>query len=141
MDSAIISNAIDKTNSEDAFWASLVDESGASIGPVDGGCLIYATAILDAVGSGDLVRIASDTNGGQTEHYGARIDGVIYDFDGPAHTPELWIERFKTNELIRDRQCFLAEGFDGNTDTPNNRAAVKAISRFLAKIICAQAVN
>lgn len=129
----MIQHAIEKTYQDEAFWSTLTEKSTAQSGPFDGGCLICAKALIHAFGGGELVRIASELNGGQTEHYGARINGIIYDFDGPANTPTEWIARFVSQEQINDRTCSFDKGYDAETETPDDPVAVKAISRLLMK--------
>lgn len=129
-----IKQAIKATYNNEAFWTTLLDESMAQAGPFDGNCLNCAKALIDAFGEGQLVRIASNLNNGQTEHYGALIDSVIYDFDGPAESPDDWIARFIKNESINDRQCYYAEDYDADTPTPDDPATVKAISKIIVKL-------
>lgn len=113
-----------------AFWSVMLDESEAQSGPSDGGCLIAAKAIIRANDGGDLVRIISNIGVG-IEHYGARIDGRIYDFNGVFSSPQSWIKKFKSLENINDRKLVFAEGYDENTVIPDDPAAVKKVAALI----------
>jgi hypothetical protein len=113
-----------------AFWSVMLDESEAQSGPSDGGCLIAAKAIIHANDGGDLVRIISDIGIG-IEHYGARIDGRIYDFNGVFSSPQSWIKKFKSLENINDRKLVFAEGYDEKTVIPDDPAAVKKVAAMI----------
>lgn len=123
--------AIPEAMESDAFWKILIDESYAQSGPFDGGCLICAKAMALAVIGSDLVRITSKANGGQTEHYGIRCEGRIFDMAGECTGQHEWIDRFKKAEMITDRELGFAVGFDPMTDTPDDPRASKRISQIL----------
>lgn len=108
-------------------------DSEAQSGPFDGGCLICAKGLIQAVGRGKLVRIVSNSNGGQTEHYGAEIDGLIYDADGSAPTPAAWIERFAAEERIKDRVLDFDRGYDDESEIPDDPRAVKDLAKQLRR--------
>lgn len=101
--------AIKETYANDDFWKVILD-STASAGPFDGGCLICAKAIVAAAGRGEIVRIVSDLNDGQTEHYGVRICSEIFDFGGRHESPDAWIKWLAEEEGITDRTLSFAEG-------------------------------
>lgn len=128
-----LSHSITQVYKNIFFWHTLVDQSKVQAGPFDGGCLICAQAIIKAVGRGVLVRITSPLNDGQTEHYGALIDGMIFDFDGPAKSSNKWIERFRKNEMIYDRKLFFAKGLDLTTETPWELSTSLAIAELIIK--------
>lgn len=129
-----IESAIKRVSLSDDFWDVLLDGSTATSGPFDGGCLICAKGIILAFG-GELVRITSPLNGGQTEHYGALIDHVIYDFDGPSDSSEGWIERLKNNEQVFDRELRFVFGYDEETATPDDPVAAKRVSMLLLNCV------
>lgn len=106
---AAISRAIALTYKSKRFWDAMVEQSTFRSGPFDGGCYVVASALIAAVGAGDLVYLASSLNSGQVEHFGVRIDGVYYDFSGPARSPYEWIERLRQDEFIYDRDLFFDE--------------------------------
>ena len=116
----------------DAAYDLLVNESVAQAGPYDGACLICARAIIDAANGGDLVRIVSDVRGGQTEHYGARIDGVIHDAEGAYRTPGQWFRQLARLERIFDRIFSLAVGSDSTSSIPDDPAAQAKLARLIA---------
>jgi hypothetical protein len=124
-------SAIKKTYKDEKFWSILLDESTAQSGPFDGGCLICARALILACPSAELVRITSPCNGGQTEHYGVRLEGLIYDFDGLASSHTEWIDRFKKVELVNDRELGFATGYDPDTPTPDDVRASEQISQLI----------
>lgn len=99
-------------------------------GLFDGGCLIFAKALILRFG-GNLVRIISPSINNQTEHYGALIDGVIYDGDGGIDTPSHWIQRIMLSECIRGRTLAFELGYDPHSDIPDDPAASKAIAKAL----------
>ena len=111
-------------------WDELLNQSEARSGPFDGGCLICAKALIHALGSGHLVRIVSAPNQ-QTEHYGAIINGTIFDFDGGAHSSEEWMKRFTANEYVHDRVLSVQHRFDSTANIPDDPKSVKRISRLL----------
>jgi hypothetical protein len=129
----MLTQAIESTCKDESFWRVLVDESVAQSGPFDGGCLICAKALMLTVTDAELVRITSPLNGGQTEHYGVRVNGSIYDFDGIAHTEDKWIDRFRAVELVYDRDLDFGVGFDAKTGTPDDPEASKKISQIILK--------
>jgi GNAT superfamily N-acetyltransferase len=125
-----LATAIRRTYKDDAFWELMVNGSKAESGPFDGGCLVAARALIEAFGEGDLVRMVSPLNGGQTEHYGVRIGKTICDFSGPFDTPKAWIDHFVREESVRDRALSFAEGFDPQADIvddPQTSSKVAAI--------------
>jgi len=121
------------------FWRILLEESEAQAGPFDGACLICAKAIIRAAGRGRLVRLMSNLC--PEEHYGALIDGAIYDFYGRHSSPKTWIKQFADKESVVDRVFAYAEGFPGETESfeggqfepeiPDDPYAEKKIARLL----------
>jgi hypothetical protein len=95
----------------DAVMNLLVNSHVAS-GPFDGGCLVVARAIIEFVGEGNIVRMVSNINHGQTEHYGALVRNRIYDADGMHVTWQMWTQHFAEVEHVHDRQLGYAEGID-----------------------------
>lgn len=126
---------IEKVNADDQFWNVLVNESVAQSGPFDGGCLICAKALQLAVEGAELIRISSDANGGQTEHYGIILNGSIYDMAGIADTEEEWITRFRNSEGIRDRVLSFSTGYDSESLIPDDAKASKKISQIFLRYI------
>jgi len=114
-----------------SLWRALAAVGTQGCGPFDGGCLISAKAMIAAVGHGDLVRIVRDD---QTQHYGARIAGAYFDFDGPADTAEQWIQRFAKNEHLEVTGLGFAEG-EGQEhgEIPDEPAISTAIAALLLK--------
>lgn len=117
----------------EAIWDVLINESAAKAGPSDGACLICAKAILHDFGRGELVRIVSDANGGQTEHYGALVDGVIYDLEGDCNSPEEWIKRFSELEApyVRGRKLSFAFGLDEKSEIVDDEAASRKVANLM----------
>lgn len=129
----MIQEAIEETFKDDRFWNILVNESVAQSGPFDGGCLICAKAMQLAIEGAELVRITSELDGGQTEHYGIRIDNIIYDMDGMAESEREWVSRFQKNESINNRILGFSLGYDESSPIPDDPYASKKISQILAK--------
>jgi hypothetical protein len=125
--------AIEETYNDEQFWRVLLEESIAQSGPFDGGCLICAKAIKLAVVDAELVRIVSDLNGGQTEHYGIRLENSIYDMDGMATSESAWVSRFQYNESLNDRVLGFATGYDEKSLIPDDAHASKKISQIFLK--------
>ncbi len=125
--------AITKTYLDSQFWQVLQEASSECYGPFDGACLICANALILAAGGGELVHIKSDLNNGQCEHYGALIDGVIYDFDGPCSGPDKWVTRFKKNERVYDRELSFSTGPANNSDILDDPKAVQQVAAILKK--------
>ena len=126
-----LSRAIRKAGRSNQVMKALVDESEAQSGPFDGGCLIFAKALMMALGSGVLVRMESELNGGQTEHYGLAVGDTIYDASGGYHSPEEWISTFIEVEGIHDRTLRLADGYDPDSDIPDDPQASKKVATLL----------
>lgn len=131
----MLCRAIKRTYEDDMFWDILVDQSTARSGPFDGGCLICAKAMMLCVDGVELVRITSTLSGGQTEHYGVSYKEKIYDFAGVAHSPAKWLERFRREENIYDRELGFAVGFDLNSEIPDDVRAAKLISQIITKYL------
>lgn len=104
--------------------------SEAGSGPMDGGCLICAKALIMANGKGDLVRLYSH----QTEHYGAMVDGVIYDSDGAHRTEQEWIDNFSKSEMFTG-PLTVEPGHDAESSIPDDPQAVTQLAKVLTKII------
>lgn len=125
--------AIKETYANDEFWKVILD-STASAGPFDGGCLICAKAIVAAAGRGEIVRIVSDLNDRQTEHYGVRICSSIFDFGGRHESPDAWIKWLAEEEGITDRTLSFAEGMGPESPEScivSDRAAENAIAGMI----------
>lgn len=103
-------------------------------GPFDGGGLIVAKALQVALGEGELVRITSNLNDNQTEHYGIRVPtGGIYDAAGGYESSLQWIGTFAQLEHVHDRRLSFAEGFDdcASAEIPDDPVAVKQLAQVL----------
>lgn len=115
--------------------AQALIESPANAGPFDGGCRIFANALLRAFGSGTLVRIVSQRGGGQTEHYGAKLHGVVVDFAGPAISPTAWVERFASAEHLEKETLSAVDGDDPETSISEDRTATTTIAELIAPLV------
>jgi len=124
-----IGNAIRNVYRDDKFWDILLNHKPIWAGPFDGGCLVCARAIIESTGRGELVRMASNLN--NAEHYGARIDGVIYDFDGAHNSPAQWIKWFAQKEGITDRTLQFKEGYAENKEIIDDPATTSKIAKML----------
>lgn len=129
-DTGPIAASIRRAAKDNAVW-KILDQSVRS-GPFDGGCLICAKAIRLAFG-GELVRVVSDANGGQTEHYGTKIDGVIYDFAGPHASEGEWIDGFSRRERMPAARLHVERGHDSASDIPEDPRAEKDIAKILSR--------
>ena len=130
----VISKAIYLTYKSKRFWTEMVENSSFNSGPLDGGCRCAAESIVQAVGKGELVYIASQLNGGQLEHYGARIEGIIYDFGGCHETPERWVECFKKEEQVYGRDLFFVDGIVRHIDNvPQDTECSNKVAGLLRK--------
>lgn len=127
-----LATAIRRTYEDESFWELIIHNSKAESGPFDGGCLVCARALVEAFG-GDLVRMVSPLNGGQNEHYGARIGGRICDFYGPFDSTQDWIANFVTKENIRDRHLSFAEGFTDQNSIVDDSVASSAVAKILTR--------
>lgn len=125
--------AIKETYANDEFWKVILDSSALS-GPFDGGCLICAKAIMAAAGRGEIVRIVSNLNDGQTEHYGVRICSEIFDFGGRHESPEAWIKWLAEEEGITDRTLSFAEGMGTELCILSDCTAENAIAGMLRDV-------
>lgn len=128
-----IAFSIKRVFESDSLWSILLNESDVRSGPFDGACLICAKALIRANGNGSLVRIVSDLNDGQTEHYGANIDGDIYDFDGLHGSPSAWIETFAAKENMAGRQLSFAMGWDSESEIPDDPATERKVAALFQK--------
>jgi hypothetical protein len=126
-----ITTSINRVYKDDRLYEALDFGQANGSGPFDGGCLICAKAILRAFGGGDLVRIVNEKTD-ETDHYGARIDGVIYDFSGSYRRPSAWIAQFKKSENVKHEQSF-AEGYDETSDIPDDPTSEKEIAKLLTE--------
>lgn len=128
-----LSAAIAQVSRTQQFWKLMLEESRAEAGPFDGGCLIVAQALIQAAGRGELVRVASELN--PAEHYGARIDGVVYDFNGAAASEQEWVERFVSTEQATDwgRIWHFAEGLVPCADIIADPKTSVAVAEMLRK--------
>ncbi len=114
---SLIVSSIRRVYKSNAFWTAMLDESKFKSGPFDGGCLVCAKALIRVFG-GSLVRIVNSSKN-TTEHYGALIDGGIYDFDGFHSSPNKWMQTFEKHEHT-GRDLYFAEGFDKKSVIPND---------------------
>lgn len=121
-----IGTAIARVQENDSFWDLLLTNLGG--GPFDGACLVCARALMLTFG-GEFVRLDC---AGRADHYGARIQGVIFDFDGPAPSPAAWINRFRANELV-DHQLAFQVGLGLPGTIPDDPETARLISDFLER--------
>lgn len=107
----------------------LVDATGG--GPCDGGCLIVAKAVIHAMGRGSLVRLVS---GAISQHYGALVDGIIYDAHG-SHSPRTWARKFaklEHTDVFEYREGYVDETDSGIPDDPR---AVQELTPILFRAL------
>lgn len=105
--------------------------SKAQSGPFDGGCLICAKAILSAIGHGELIRVVSKKN--DVEHYGALIDGVIYDMSGSFDSRDSWINYLR-DHLLLDKVIWTDIGLVGS-EIPDDADCVVHIAASINEIM------
>lgn len=118
---------------EEELWNILVEETKPQAGPFDGGCLICADAIINAMGEGGLVRIESNRVGvPQTEHYGVTIKGYVYDFNGLHDGPDQWVASFR-KEAPHLESAALRINFqhDKGSEIVRDTAASEKIGKLL----------
>ncbi len=123
-----LEQSIRKTYCSKQFWEAL--DQTVKAGPFDGGCLVCALALNEAAGEGEIVRIVDETTG-ITHHYGLRIGGTVYDFDGSCNS-RTWVQRFARNENISGRPLSIMTGIDQRSSITNNRKAVREIAKLIA---------
>jgi len=116
------------------------DEVFWQFGPMDGGCLIFAKAMLLAFGPGKLARITRQIGDNenwysQTEHYGVVLGDWIYDAEGAYPTPTAWVERFAEAELLPVKRLGVAVGFDEDSQITDDAASSKMLAKLLAESI------
>lgn len=126
--------AIRKAYQDDRLWQMLVNNSFAQAGPFDGGCLICAVAIVEAAGQGEIVRMVSGTSG-VTQHYGALVNGLIYDFLGSNRTAEEWLQRVGRAENITDRSLLYDTGIDKFSDIVADQKASSEVAHLLGELM------
>jgi hypothetical protein len=114
----------------DAFWNLMLEESPVKSGPFDGSCLICAKALIRAADGGELVRIVDSK--GMTHHYGALIDGEVYDFDGHHPSPRQWVVRFSELESMMDQDLEFAMGYDETADIPDEPHIEKRLAAIIS---------
>lgn len=119
--------AIRRTYIAKEFWDVLDNATGS--GPFDGACLVCAQALKHAAGEGDIVRIF-DTSTNTTHHYGLRIGGTVYDFDGACDS-RTWIQRFSRNENLTSRPLSVETGIDETSGIADNDRVSRSIARLL----------
>lgn len=107
-------------------------------GPTDGGCLVFAKAMLLAFGPGKLVRITRDVGQGeiwfrQTEHYGVVIADRIIDSDGAHASANDWINSFSQQENLPIQDLHVAVGYDEDSEIPDDPAATKMLAYILSE--------
>ena len=110
------------------FWDILDSSIGA--GPFDGACLVCAQALKDAAGEGDIVRIV-DTSTNTTHHYGLRIGGTVYDFDGACDS-RTWIQRFARNENLTSRPLSVETGIVESAGIADDDNVRREVARLLS---------
>ncbi len=118
---------------DDVFWRMLLDQF-VGAGPFDGACLVCAKALILWADQGTLVRLL-DAKTRVTHHYGVRLGrgGVLFDWLGAHRSGAIWIRRFAKAENIKASLAF-AEGYDGNSDIPEDVWAERALARYFAMI-------
>ena len=125
--SAGVARAIRAARNDDGFWDDFFDTVGA--GPCDGGCLIFADALVFAFG-GRLVSLARPCGG--VDHYGIEIDGCWFDGDGASPSPQAWIARFTALESVSWPLRLVPE-YVANPEIPRDLAASRRIGALLAE--------
>lgn len=130
--------AIQAAFEDEAFWTELADNSLVRAGPFDGGCLICAKALILALDAGSLIRIISDVNGGQTEHYGVLHEDVVFDFSGAYESPEQWIQAFRDISNLKDRFLSVKAGYDPASSDIDDPTATKRVRQIILHHITQQ---
>ena len=117
-------------------------------GPLDGGCLVCAKAVIRMADRGQLVRLCSQVPSlsdpsrlrAQTDHYGALVNGLIFDGLGMHDSPAAWLQAFTDHlaEFTQPRVMQFVVGYDeSDSEIPDEPGAEKEIARLL---IAAQAL-
>lgn len=96
-------------------------------GPFDGGCVIAANGIQQAIG-GEVVVLTRPN--GKADHAAVKIGDTLYDFDGPAKISD-FISRFNSNEMSDTNGIRPIEKND-LPDAPRNSKASTEIANVLA---------
>jgi hypothetical protein len=125
-----LETAIKSIIEEHEVWDILIKESKPQAGPFDGGCLICADSIIEAAGSdeGLLVKILN-LETGNTEHYGAYVDGEIYDFNGSFENVNDWMEAFRKETVhLKDTLLDVSFGLDQLSEIERDTDASKKIA-------------
>lgn len=128
--------AIRKAFKSNEVMDHLVDSPIVRSGPFDGGCLVCAKAIIYAAGGGELVRLTNPERDVKTEHYGAMIDGVIYDGNGAHRDGKTWannLAKYENDPSLS--QLNFGKGYDQHSEIPDDPVAAKKIGGILSSKI------
>jgi GNAT superfamily N-acetyltransferase len=79
---------------KEAIYNALIGHAGC--GPFDGGCVVFAKALQQAIG-GQVVVVTNRF--GRGDHAAVELNGKLYDFDGPL-SPKAFMARFEKNERV-----------------------------------------
>lgn len=124
-----------KAYEDRAFYEEL-SKIGVYPGPFDGACLICAKA-LQLVFGGHLVRIVSDFDVAQTEHYGVKIGETIFDMGGAYQSATEWVSWFAKEQFVNDRKLSTAVGLDLDSEIINDDRASKLLANYFDKLVFA----
>jgi hypothetical protein len=127
-----LETAIKNIIKEDKVWDLLIEESTPRSGPFDGGCLICADAIIEAAGVGSVVKI-DNLNTGNTEHYGAYVNGEILDFNGSFENVNDWMDSFRKETVhLKDTPLDVSFGHDQMSEIVRDTNASNKIAELIS---------
>ena len=106
-------------------------KSQAGAGPLDGGCLICAKALIQSAGKGSLLRVVTDE--GQSIHYAAKIDGRIVDFSGVYESAGEWLAAYAPTEGLDPQDLTAKSGRDKNDSVADDEKATDVIAEMLSR--------
>lgn len=141
LDNAFLSKVIAKFFKSNVVYRILGASKAGAVGPFDGGCLICAQAILAAMADGKIVRVWSPINGGQTEHYGVQIQGIVFDAGGQYASPAAWVKHVAEDTFITDRKPVFKTGYDPKWETSTDIVSDLVAAKKMASLLRAYLVN
>jgi hypothetical protein len=119
----------DKMLDDKRFW-EIIDKHRL-VSPMTGACLVFAKALQLTFDTGALVRIESNIQGNQTEHYGLQVENLIYDANGVHESPSQWIQSLVVQEGVTDRALTFSTGFDDDSDIPDIPQATRELASLM----------
>lgn len=133
-------DAVDSDEIENRISKAVADprvqrlcEMHLQCGFFDGGCLTFAVALLFAFGPGRLLRVVRPVRyNGRTQHYGALINGRIYDADGGYENESDWLQRLG-NQMVLPGGVEVIVGFvNSDNDIELNLDVALELAAILA---------